>query len=199
MKEIEESGEEAPRKARVLFKYARNLTKMAQEDKLDPVIGRDKEIMRIIQILSRRKKNNPILIGEPGTGKTAVVEGLAIRMAKGDVPTNLKDRELVLLDLGLLLAGTKYRGEFEDRLKKIMKEIEQAEGKIILFIDEIHSLIGAGATEGNLDAANMLKPALARGDFRTIGATTLGEYQKHFEKPSTCTAIPAGVCRRAFF
>lgn len=170
------------RQFRALSKYSRNLTEMAQQDKLDPVIGRDKEIMRIIEILSRRTKNNPILIGEPGTGKTAVVEGLAQRMAKGDVPESLREKELVLLDLGLLLAGTKYRGEFEDRLKRIMKEVESSEGRVVMFIDEIHTLIGAGASDGSLDAANMLKPALARGEFRAIGATTLGEYQKHFEK-----------------
>lgn len=185
IKELKETGSPtmgASKKFRVLLKYTRNLTQLAREDKLDPVIGRDKEIMRIIQILSRRTKNNPILIGEPGTGKTAIVEGLALRMAKGDVPESLRGKDLVVLDLGLLLAGTKYRGEFEERLKKIMKEIEAADRQVILFIDEIHTIVGAGASEGTMDAANMLKPALARGEFRAIGATTLGEYQKHFEK-----------------
>lgn len=175
------------KKSKSIYKYTRNLTELASKDKLDPVIGRDSEIGRIIQILSRRTKNNPILIGEAGVGKTAVVEGLAIRMAKGDVPESLKDKDLVSLDLGALIAGTKYRGEFEDRLKKIMKEIKNAEGKIILFIDEIHTIVGAGAAEGSMDASNMLKPALSRGELRAIGATTLREYQKHIEKDPALT------------
>lgn len=170
------------KKPKLLAKFTRNLTALAREDKLDPVIGRDTEIMRMMQILSRRTKNNPILIGEAGTGKTAVAEALAIRIAKNDVPESLKDKEVVSLDLGLLLSGTKYRGEFEERLRGIMKEIERSSGQIILFIDEIHTIVGAGSSEGSLDASNMLKPALARGELRAIGATTLKEYQKHIEK-----------------
>ena len=176
-----------PKKLKAILKYTRSLTKLASQNKLDPVIGRDLEISRIIQILSRRTKNNPILIGEAGVGKTAIVEGLAIRMASGNVPESLRDKELVSLDLGLLIAGTKYRGEFEERLKNILKEIERADGKIILFIDEIHTIVGAGAAEGSLDASNMLKPALARGELRAIGATTLKEYQKHIEKDPALT------------
>ena len=165
-----------------LQKYARDLVAEAREGKLDPVIGRDEEIRRVLQILSRRTKNNPILIGEPGTGKTAIVEGLAQRIVRGDVPENLKDKQLFSLDMGALVAGAKYKGEFEERLKSVINEITQAEGRIILFIDEIHTLVGAGKSEGAMDAANILKPALARGELRSIGATTLDEYQKYFEK-----------------
>ena len=165
-----------------LEKYAKNLVDLARQGKLDPVIGRDDEIRRVLQILSRRTKNNPILIGEPGTGKTAIVEGLAGRIVRGDVPENLKDKQLYSLDMGALVAGAKYKGEFEERLKSVINEVTKAEGRIILFIDEIHTLVGAGGGEGAMDAANILKPALARGELRAIGATTLNEYQKYFEK-----------------
>ena len=165
-----------------LEKYAKNLVEDARNGKLDPVIGRDDEIRRVLQILSRRTKNNPILIGEPGTGKTAIVEGLAERIVRGDVPENLKDKKLYSLDMGALVAGAKYKGEFEERLKSVIKEVTNADGQIILFIDEIHTLVGAGGGEGAMDAANILKPALARGELRAIGATTLNEYQKYFEK-----------------
>jgi ATP-dependent Clp protease ATP-binding subunit ClpB len=165
-----------------LRRFGRDLTELARGGKLDPVIGRDDEIRRVMQVLCRRTKNNPVLIGDPGVGKTAIVEGVARRIADGDVPDSLKDRSVVALDLGALLAGTKYRGEFEDRLKAVLRQIQQSEGRIILFIDELHTLVGAGAAEGAVDAANMLKPALARGELRCIGATTLGEYRKHVEK-----------------
>jgi ATP-dependent Clp protease ATP-binding subunit ClpB len=169
-------------KYQALERYARDLTALARRGKLDPVIGRDEEIRRVIQVLSRRTKNNPVLIGEPGVGKTAIAEGLARRVVEGDVPEGLKDKRVVSLDLGALIAGAKYRGEFEDRLKAVIKEVEQAEGQVILFIDELHTLVGAGAAEGAMDASNLLKPALARGELRAIGATTLNEYQKYIEK-----------------
>ncbi len=169
-------------KFQVLDKYAINLTDQAKEGKLDPVIGRDEELRRVIQVLSRRTKNNPVLIGEPGVGKTAIVEGLAQRIVSGDVPEPLKDKEIIMLDLGSLIAGTKFRGEFEDRLKAFIKEIQNSSGRLILFIDEIHMIVGAGSAEGAIDASNLLKPALARGELHAIGATTMKEYQKHFEK-----------------
>ncbi len=165
-----------------LKKYARDLTEAARDGKLDPVIGRDEEIRRTIQVLSRRTKNNPVLIGEPGVGKTAIVEGLALRIVHGDVPDSLKEKRLLALDLGALVAGAKFRGEFEERLKAVLAEITAAEGEIIVFIDELHTLVGAGKAEGAMDASNMLKPALARGELHCVGATTLDEYRKHIEK-----------------
>ncbi|MBO5794056.1 MAG: AAA family ATPase, partial [Bacteroidaceae bacterium] len=167
---------------KALDRFARNLVEDAKKGKLDPVIGRDEEIRRVLQILSRRTKNNPILIGEPGTGKTAIVEGLAHRILRGDVPENLKGKQIYSLDMGALIAGAKYQGEFEERLKGVISEVTESQGEIILFIDEIHTLVGAGQTQGAMDAANILKPALARGELRSIGATTLDEYQKYFEK-----------------
>jgi ATP-dependent Clp protease ATP-binding subunit ClpA len=165
-----------------LKKYSRNLNDAARKGKLDPVIGRDDEIRRVLQILSRRTKNNPVLIGEPGVGKTAIVEGIAQRIVAGDVPENLLNRQIAALDMAQLVAGAKFRGEFEDRLKAVVREVQDSDGEVILFIDELHLLVGAGAAEGSMDAANILKPALARGELRCIGATTLDEYRKHIEK-----------------
>src|SRR5438309_2119520 len=176
------TDQEPEEKYQALAKYSRDLTDLARKGKLDPVIGRDEEIRRVIQVLSRRTKNNPCLIGEPGVGKTAIAEGLAQRIVNGDVPEGLKERRVVALDMGALVAGSKFRGEFEERLKTVLREIEESAGSIILFIDEIHTLVGAGAAAGAMDASNMLKPALARGDLRCIGATTLDEYRKRIEK-----------------
>src|SRR5690348_6307165 len=169
-------------KYQALQRYSKDLTELARKGKLDPVIGRDEEIRRVVQVLSRRTKNNPVLIGEPGVGKTAIVEGLAQRIVAGDVPEGLKGKRLLAIDIGAMVAGSKYRGEFEDRLKAVLREITESEGEIICFIDELHTLVGAGAAEGAVDAANMLKPALARGELRCVGATTLDEYRKHIEK-----------------
>ena len=169
-------------KYQALQRYGRDLNELARKGKMDPVIGRDEEIRRVLQVLSRRTKNNPVLIGEPGVGKTAIAEGIADRIVRGDVPESLKSKRIVALDMGSLVAGTSFRGQFEERLKALLKEVEESEGEIILFIDELHTLVGAGAAQGSVDAANMLKPALAKGDLRAIGATTIDEYRKYIEK-----------------
>ncbi|GAI57702.1 unnamed protein product, partial [marine sediment metagenome] len=169
-------------KYQALKRFGKDITDLARKGKLDPVIGRDDEIRRVVQVLSRRTKNNPVLIGDPGVGKTAIVEGLASRIVSGDVPEGLKDKKIIALDMGALVAGSKYRGEFEDRLKAVLKEVSRAEGNIILFLDELHTVVGAGAAEGAVDASNMLKPMLARGELHAIGATTLDDYRKHIEK-----------------
>jgi len=176
------SGQNPEETFQALEKYGRNLNELASRGKLDPVIGREEEIRRVLQVLSRRTKNNPVLIGEPGVGKTAIAEGIAIRIIQGDVPENLKDRQIVALDMGALIAGAQYRGQFEERLKSVLKEVQESDGKIVLFIDELHTVVGAGATSGSMDASNLLKPALARGDLRCIGATTIDEYRKYIEK-----------------
>ena len=176
------TGQNPEETFQALEKYGRNLNDLANRGKLDPVIGREEEIRRVLQVLSRRTKNNPILIGEPGVGKTAIAEGLAIRIVQGDVPENLKDKYIVALDMGALIAGAQYRGQFEERLKAVLKEVQDSGGKVIMFIDEIHTVVGAGATSGSMDASNLLKPALARGDLRCIGATTIDEYRKYIEK-----------------
>src|SRR6266508_4274064 len=179
--EQQPGGEPSPQGSMVLDQFGRNLTQLSRDGKLDPVIGREKEIERVMQVLSRRTKNNPVLIGEPGVGKTAVVEGLATKIVKGDVPETLKGKQIYTLDLGALVAGSRYRGDFEERVKKVLKEIK-TRGDIVLFIDELHTLVGAGAAEGAIDAASILKPMLARGELQTIGATTRDEYRKHLEK-----------------